>query len=170
MQPDQLEAQLQPILKLAFATVILCTLGFSLPKLSILALYLRIFSGWKTRIISYVLIGVVIFMAIAYLVAGVLLCEPVQYFWDRTIAGGKCMDINFYYRSFGLPNILIDIAMLVTPLPAIWGLEASFARRLGFTAIFLTGILALVASCVRWSIYSKIDGTSIVPGKFCELH
>ena len=155
---------MQPALKLVFAFYVLLVLGITLPKLSILTLYLRIFTGRRTRTITFIIIGFVLVMAPAYLVALLLLCNPIRYFWDKTLLGGQCLDFNFYARSLGLPNILIDVAMLITPLPAIWGLEASIARRIGVTLMFLTGIIALVASCVRWHIYADADATILKPG------
>ncbi|KAL9054794.1 MAG: hypothetical protein Q9162_003917 [Coniocarpon cinnabarinum] len=163
MQPDQLHSQLEPTMKLVFATIILLILGFTLPRISILTLYLRIFAGRRTRILTYSIIAVVTAMGIAFMLIAIVFCKPTRFFWDRTVPGGTCMDFNLYYRSFALPNILVDLVMLITPLPAIWSLEASVARRIGVSAIFLTGILALVSSCVRWAVYSRIDASRVVP-------
>lgn len=107
--------------------------------------------------------ALVLAMGCAYSVASVLICLPVRYFWDRTVVNGQCMNLNLFYRSISLPQILIDAAILITPLPAIWGLQASVLRRLGVTLIFLTGVIGMVVSCIRWVMYARADVYILAP-------
>ena len=162
---DQITTQLEPTMKLFYASIQLLIAGFTFPKLSILTLYLRIFTGTYTRLFAWLTGAFVLSMGLGFGVAGLFLCSPVQYFWDKTIINGQCVDLNLYYRAFCLPNVLVDVAMIITPLPAIWGLQASVTRRLGITLIFLTGTIGMVVSCVRWSIYAKADVEVVQPGK-----
>ena len=168
--PDQIYTQLIPTLKVTFASIILLILGFTLPKLSILILYLRIFTGRKTRLVSWITIALVAAQGVAFSVASIFACAPVEYFWNKLILDGECINLNFFYQSFGLPNIVIDAMILITPLPAIWGLQASVARRTGITFIFLTGVVAMIVSCIRWNLYSKSDVYIIQPSEFAIRH
>ena len=68
-------------------------------------------------------------------------CKPLAYSWDKTVAGGTCIDQLAYFRYNTIPNILIDGAMLVLPLPSVWKLQTSTTQKLGLTVIFLTGIM-----------------------------
>lgn len=165
IRQDQISTQLEPTLKLMFASLYLLIFGFTLPKLSILTLYVRIFTGRKTRFFTYVLMVLVLAMGVAFGVAGIFACRPVQYFWNKTIINGQCFHLNFYYQSFGLPQILIDAAILITPLPAIWGLQTSRSRRLGITLIFLTGVIGMIVSCIRWDMYSRADVYTVKPSE-----
>ena len=68
-------------------------------------------------------------------------CKPIAYSKDRTIAGGTCIDQLAYFRYNTIPNISIDVAMLILPLPLVWKLQTSTTQKLGLTAIFLTGVV-----------------------------
>lgn len=168
--PEQYYSQLVPSLKLIFGLPLVLIPGFTFSRLSILTLYLRIFTGKVTRSLAWVTMFFVIAMGLAFQLTAIFLCHPVNYFWDRQRPhGGVCHDLNTYYRAFGLPNILIDVAILAVPLPAVWTLHASLARKLGLTFMFFTGTIALVASCVRWAIYAHADVRLIVPDTNAEL-
>ena len=67
-------------------------------------------------------------------------------FWDPTIPGGHCIDINADFRSISLLNVLTDIEMLVLPQPLIWTLQITRDQKIELTSTFLTGSLGLIAS------------------------
>lgn len=147
--PSQYDTQLVPTLKLIYGLPLVLIPGFTFARLSILTLYLRIFTGRRTRLCTWAVMVLAVVMGFSFQIAAILLCKPVKFFWDRQIPGG-CVDLNLYYRAFGLPNILIDISILLVPIPAVWRLHASVGRKMGLSFMFLTGVIALIASCVRW--------------------
>ena len=71
----------------------------------------------------------------------IIQCTPVQYFWNREIPGGKCIDADAYYFSTGLSSTIIMVLVLALPLPLIWKLQISLSRRFGLAVIFLMGAL-----------------------------
>lgn len=109
------------------------------PKLAILAIYLRIFTQPRFRSACYVLITLLIANWIGTTVAGLLICRPLEYLWDRTIVDGHCLNINAYFRWASLVNIITDVAMLILPLPVIWELHTSRNIKIGLTITFATG-------------------------------
>lgn len=109
------------------------------PKLAILAIYLRIFTKKPYRRACYALAVLLIANWIATTVAGLLVCIPLRYLWDRTVAGGHCFDINAYFRWSSLVNILTDVIMLILPLPVIWKIHTSRNIKIGLTFTFATG-------------------------------
>ena len=110
-----------------------------IPKLAILALYLRLFTLKPYRIVVYCLAGIVLSTGIVCPVISLNLCRPFEFNWDRTVPGGECWDENAFYRWGSLPNILTDVAMLVLPMPLVWNLHMSKRLKLGLTLTFLTG-------------------------------
>ena len=125
--------------KLLLAVEWIYLLAATLPKLCILAIYLRIFTVKLYRRICYVIAAVVIANFIAGGLTGTFACKPVAYNWDKTIAGGRCIDIDGFFRWISLPNIITDVVMLVLPLPVVWGLRATKNQKIGLTITFLTG-------------------------------
>lgn len=108
-------------------------------KISIACLYLRILTNRIYRIFTWVVIVVLVVTWVAYSIGYLLQCRPLQYYWNKTIPDGQCIDIEMSYRTTGLPNILTDIAMLIIPLPTVWQLRVPRIRKVGLTFIFLTG-------------------------------
>lgn len=101
----EVKTKLEPLLKCILAAEQLGLAGNSLPKLSILCLYLRIFPGRKSRLATWIMIVVVSILWLAWFILGINQCSPVAYQWDRTILGGHCFDNNKFYRSFAGPNV-----------------------------------------------------------------
>lgn len=111
----------------------------ALPKISILALYLRIFTDNRVRRACYVLIAILIANWIAFLFALTFQCSPVAFQWNKTIPGGRCSNISAFYKSTSAPNIVTDIVIMILPIPTIWQLQVSTIRRIGLMFVFLVG-------------------------------
>ena len=109
------------------------------PRFSILFFYLRIFPVRSFRIGVYILIFLIAGLCISITMAATFQCSPVAYAWNKTIKGGTCFDQVAYLRWQTLPNVLVDVAMLVLPLPMIWRLNTSHGQKIGLTLTFLTG-------------------------------
>lgn len=108
-------------------------------KLSILALYLRIFTIKTYR---YAVYAIEAFLGLVWLTSFVLAfreCAPFQYSWDKTIPNGHCINLLIPFRLIGGLNLLSDILMLILPLPVIWRLHTSTNQKIGLTLTFLTG-------------------------------
>lgn len=108
------------------------------PKLAVLSLYIRLFMN-PVRQISYIT-GVFV---VATFVAGLLMfafsCQPFKYNWDRTIAGGHCINTNKSYAFFSIPNLLSDVAILLLPLLPLWKLQIPRSTKLGLLVTFILG-------------------------------
>ena len=80
-------------------------------------------------------------LCIAFIFSEIFECEPVAYFWDKTIKGGKCINSN--YLSYGLTaaNVATDIAVLLLPIPLLWTLQMKTHRKLAAIAILGLGCL-----------------------------
>jgi hypothetical protein len=110
----------------------------SLPKLSILALYLRIFTTKPYRYGAFFIAGILIAQwIIAWILTGIM-CTPFAYLWDKEIPGGHCLDQTRIFTWFSFPNIVTDIMMLLLPLPVVWQLHTSKNQKIGLTITFLT--------------------------------
>lgn len=115
----------------------------ALPKISILALYLRIFTNNSVRRACYILIAILIANWIAFLFALTFQCSPVAFQWDKKIPGGRCSNISAFYKSTSAPNILTDLVIMVLPIPTIWQLQVSTIRKVGLMFVFLVGSVSV---------------------------
>lgn len=110
-----------------------------LSRLSIVLLYLRIFTNKTARFFCWVVVTFLIFNCITAIIAAQLECSPLAYTWDKTIKGGRCFDQMLWYKLTNFPNVIADVAIFLLPVQTIWTLKASIARRAGIALVCLTG-------------------------------
>ncbi|KAF2799244.1 hypothetical protein K505DRAFT_231492, partial [Melanomma pulvis-pyrius CBS 109.77] len=126
------------------------------PKLSVLVLYLRIFTERIMRICTWIVIGVCVAHAIANIIASFTICRPFEFKWNKAI-DGHCANVMASYRYVSLPHILTDIAILVLPLPSLYGLLMNKRRKLGIFLTFFMGSLGIITSIIRCVSFYTID-------------
>ena len=127
--------------KVIFLLLILNSLAIAFPKLSILALYLRIFFEKRYRISTWVLATIISGTAVAMSLTAIFQCSPIPYAWDKSIQGGTCINVALFYVYYGLPNIITDVAILLLPLPMIFKLHTNQSQKVGLSILFLLGTM-----------------------------
>ena len=126
--------------KVLFAIYFFWNWACVFPRLSVLALYLRIFAKKNIRIGCYILMAWIVAYGFAFQLAAIFACTPVQYAWNRRIEG-KCFNIQLFFQLSTVPLILSDPFVILLPIREVLKLEMTRARRVGVVATFLTGIL-----------------------------
>lgn len=107
-------------------------------KLSILLLYLRLFSsGFKTRTIIYGLLFFVGSYTLAFELSALFGCQPVPRLFNRSLKG-KCITFHYHILIQQVFNIISDILLFIVPIPVAWRLNLPFKQRLGVMFVFMT--------------------------------
>lgn len=88
------------LLKIIYALLQFLVASYAATRFSILALYLRMFSDKALRRAIWAVIVFVTLQWVAFSIASLVQCRPVQYYWNRRIEGGSCIDVDTFYRSF----------------------------------------------------------------------
>lgn len=114
--------------------------GMGAVKLSILLLYLRLFSaGRRLKTIIYILIAFVV----AYTVSGELSvlfgCQPIKKLW-RPELPGKCFHTITHVISQAVFNLVADILIVAAPIPTIWSLKLPTRHKIAVTALFMLAL------------------------------
>lgn len=111
-----------------------------LPKLSALFLYRRIFE--KTSLWLSISIWSLIAINAAYILAfwflTIFSCQPVRKILDSTIQG-TCLDTWNSWVGSAIPSAIIDIMILVLPMPPLLKLQRRPARKALTVGIFVAG-------------------------------
>lgn len=108
-------------------------------RLAVLLLYVDVFC---TPVFRWQAIGTAT-VVIAYLVACIfticLLCRPLVSNWDLRVKGtcGNQVAIEYFSAAF---NMAIDIWVVYLPLPTIWKLQLSPAKKWMLTVSFSLGL------------------------------
>ena len=109
--------------------------------LAILLFYIRIFPNRWRRLSMYGLAAFTIAWTSTLVIVVIFQCAPVQCFWNREIAGGHCINANDFYFAMGLISTGNLVTVLFLPVPIIWKLHVSSARKFGLAFVFTIGAL-----------------------------
>ncbi|KAL4901292.1 hypothetical protein BDW74DRAFT_84770 [Aspergillus multicolor] len=124
-----------------------------LTKSSLLLLYHRTFGVvehfcWALWVSWFLVAG----YFVACVIASIISCIPVSYMWHRfedPRAPGSCYNEIAFFRWNGFANMLLDILMLILPLPMVWQMGLCQKQRLLLTGIFLMGGFVCIVSILR---------------------
>ena len=126
--------------KIRFTMAFLYDVSISLPKFSALFFYYRIFR--RTHRWFYFSLWVLGSMTVAWLLAAwlsnIFQCWPVTKEWSP-LEEGHCFSRWKWFLGTAIPSMIIDLIILIIPLPLLWSLHASPNRRLLITGVFLCG-------------------------------
>lgn len=87
-----------------------------------------------------------------------LQCIPTRGFWDKTIERSCNVDSNKFLFAISIPNILIDVALLLLPVPFVLKLHVSKDRKVSIMSMFLLGgLYVLLGWCIFYSNAREAD-------------
>jgi hypothetical protein len=131
----------------------------NLTKLSILTLYLRIFTQpWFVRT-CWCCFAIVTIYAVASILVTVFQCTPINYFWDHhappatgssgSLPSPHCVSSTAFWLANAVYNISTDVIILVTLPFMIWSLRLPRSQKFGLTFVFGLGIFVFATSVLR---------------------
>ncbi|KAM0306998.1 hypothetical protein ACHAO8_010729 [Botrytis cinerea] len=147
--------------KIQFLFQLLMISAQGLIKLSIVALYRRIFVHSNksafgiTTLIAYFILTC---WTLGFLLAFAFNCR-LHFF---ALWGSELDLLKYCNQGFGgeqaivISDFLIDIFLLIMPLPMIFRLHLSVWKRVGLVGVFLLGGIAIAASIVRLAVIMAI--------------
>lgn len=129
-------------------------------KLGALFFYRRILStggGLDTfNTTLYICIAITILWTTAMTVMNAVQCgSHIATLWTSRVEDylEYCIFVFPFLVGFAISNFLLDLLILVLPIPKIWSLHAKKARKLGVTGVFGLAAIGLAASAVRMATY-----------------
>ncbi|MCJ1440854.1 MAG: hypothetical protein MMC23_001340 [Stictis urceolatum] len=130
---------------------ILYDVAVSLPKLSMLALYWRVFglSAFKWPLL--VTAGVTWLFMISMVLTSIFSCNPVHGFWDL-FTHSKCIDQLSFYIGQSVCNMTIDMTLLLLPIIPVRRLNIPLSQKIAVIIIFFLGIFVTISSAIRLKV------------------
>ncbi|KAJ0119274.1 integral membrane protein [Diaporthe amygdali] len=148
-----------PLLRLYWISQQLYILDQLLTKISLLALYLRVFpKRWINLTARYGIVVMVVQETIFYFLI-LLRCSPVSASWDIR-QKGQCLDLNAIGFAGAILGIAEHFAILVMPLPELWKLKLSKRKRIMLAFVFSLGSFSLFTSVIRIRYVRKFAPTA----------
>ncbi|KAI1346871.1 hypothetical protein F5Y01DRAFT_296904 [Xylaria sp. FL0043] len=139
------------ILYLYWWAEILYQTGLPITRISILCFYLKIFPQKHIRWSSYALIAINAADFIAFVAATVFLCSPIYgawTFWDGSFTG-HCNNLHLQSWIQAGVNIVLDLLVIILPLPSLMKLSTSKERKIRIIIMFALGFFITVISILR---------------------
>ncbi|KAI1092952.1 hypothetical protein F5B19DRAFT_179338 [Rostrohypoxylon terebratum] len=119
-------------------------------KFSILALYWRVFnSSSSIKVPISIIASAVLMWGIAVFFLTLLQCIPTRGIWDKSIQASCNVDSEKFLFAISIPNILIDITLLLLPIPYVIKLNLSKNQKRIIISLFLLGGFVCIASIMR---------------------
>ncbi|KAL2050957.1 hypothetical protein ABVK25_008856 [Lepraria finkii] len=119
-------------------------------KLALFILYYRIFAlnRWtKIAIYSGIILTGLFYLASS--IALIVLCIPRRNeSWTSMTNVTRCERAEVMGDVQGIFGLASDLYIFILPLPVLFRLQMSLKKKLGITAIFLTGFIGIVASSI----------------------
>jgi hypothetical protein len=134
-------SELQNALKLIRAANVTWTLGTTAFKLSVLFLYVRIFTIKIFRTLSYSLMALTIAYCVSFLVVFLTTCTPdISQLWNPT-PNGHCRDLNIGQLGSVSTNPAHDVIILILPIHFLWKLQMGLLNKIIVTIVFSFSLL-----------------------------
>lgn len=142
------QQDVERFLKLLYFMAITYVPSLTLSKLSLLALYWRIFRVTTARRPLQIATALNLGWGIAALVVCIFPCTPVRGFWDSNVAS-KCISYNVFYTSNQAFAIALDIIVLCMPVFFISNLQQSLSQKISISSTFLLGLVVTIVQGLR---------------------
>ncbi|KAF2737779.1 hypothetical protein EJ04DRAFT_460471 [Polyplosphaeria fusca] len=124
-------------------------------KLAALFLYHQVFEvPFYRRII--ICIGVILILqGVVSLVLAFSICRPFRYFWTQAVDvnDGSCGDVMLFYKTYSIPSLVTDVAMLVLPWPILLKLNITNPEKIGLIFTFLAASLGIITCALRFATF-----------------
>ena len=140
-----------------YGLAIVYPLALTFSKLSLLALYWRIFRvttarlplqivaalniAWMLAAVSTVAISLSLDQSLMMIqtLVGIFSCTPVQGFWNLSIQS-RCIKYPVFFTSNEAFTIALDLVVLLMPVYFIAQLQQSLSQRISISSTFLLGL------------------------------
>ncbi|KAI0380258.1 hypothetical protein F5Y04DRAFT_102200 [Hypomontagnella monticulosa] len=120
-------------------------------KLAILCLYLEIFRMNKPfRVVVWILMACTAIYVPVFIAFFMTQCDPVWAAWDQVLSQTNCRPRQVHQLISVAVNLVLDLGVVVAPLPIIWGLQMQTSKKVGVSAVF--GLGTLVIAIMIWRL------------------
>lgn len=102
--------------------------------------YYRVLAVQRMRMVYIAAIVIVGAWGLSQVLIGILMCRPIQGFWDPSVEA-SCIpnQPQFYINAAG--NIATDVAVFLLPMPVIKHLNLPKTQKLLLVGVFSLGFL-----------------------------
>ncbi|CAD6594109.1 MAG: hypothetical protein ASARMPREDX12_008145 [Alectoria sarmentosa] len=156
------------ITELNFIIPLLWITAVTLIRFSVILLYIRIFATRSFRLSCYVILILNITFFIATFLSYVLSAIPVGCHWSDTIDCSSTLDAKSIDLPVAVFNLLLDVTVVVLPMPVLWGLQMAVGKKATLSGMFGLGFTICAITAYRVQITATIG--SLDSGGHIEIN
>jgi hypothetical protein len=110
-------------------------------KLAVLWLYTQIFTTRQFKLAAYIVMGATASYAFIFIPIFFTMCKPVRAAWDPVLSLTNCRPITHQEFASVSINMALDLAVVLLPLPVVWGLRMPMRKKITVTLMFSLGLM-----------------------------
>jgi hypothetical protein len=115
------------------------TLAVTFVKISLLDLLTEIFAACK---VANILMGISASYGISFTIVTLAGCRPFAANWDKiSHPNYTCINTASFHVAHGAIGVILNIAILLLPVPIVWNLHMKTSKKVGAIFLFSIGIL-----------------------------
>ncbi|KAI3325698.1 hypothetical protein HD806DRAFT_454516 [Xylariaceae sp. AK1471] len=153
VSPKELEVQAKVFAIPAAMTWLVATTCL---KMSMLTLYLRIFTTAQYEKYIYIMVAAVSAYGLTFYVVFLTNCSPIYQLW-HPVEGGWCRDATIEEFTSIAFNLFIDLAIVILPMPMVWKLQMPRHNKIFVTMMFSIGLITIAV--MAWRVYITAKAT-----------
>lgn len=139
---DADESPLEP--QALYARMPLWSMALAFAKCSVLRTYTMLLPFSRTMVAVRMTMALVLFAGLAGALSGLLICQPVSFFWhqwDPTARNGHCGNIQLHFSILGYINLATDVILIALPMPALSKLRLPLRHKMRVMGMFGIGFM-----------------------------
>ncbi|KAL8968974.1 MAG: hypothetical protein Q9183_002222 [Haloplaca sp. 2 TL-2023] len=110
--------------------------GFT--KSSFLLFYMSIFTTKRFRICAQIVLAITVAWTISYFFSNLFTCYPISPYIEP-FYNNNCVDGIALWYSMAISDVIVDLFIIVLPIPAVLKLQLPLHQRIGVLSIFMMG-------------------------------
>ncbi|MCJ1463898.1 hypothetical protein MMC07_002507 [Pseudocyphellaria aurata] len=142
---------MKSFLLIYYETQIILTFAITVTRFSLLCFYYRVFPMQKFRKTTAITGFVLFAWWVGTTVTLIFSCKPIHSFWDKSIEG-QCRNELVQQFIITATELATTIAVMVLPIPWLWGLQLPTSKKFALAGIFLLGGFVCIACAVRYPL------------------
>lgn len=116
-------------------------------QISVLLLYKRVFTLYRPWF--RIALGVLTFLALTSNLSVLLViifgCSPIEKSWKGFAVEGHCVDLRNLYIAHAALSLVVDLSIVVAPIPLVWSLHTNRRTKVAVTGMVLLGSVSVPA-------------------------
>ncbi|KAI0534358.1 hypothetical protein GGR58DRAFT_516207 [Xylaria digitata] len=162
-QSAESRSQFDPVAKSLLINEIIWGIVNTFLRIGAILFIRRVFSSKDERSVigglggvTVILLVVSVAYAIAVIATSLAICQPISAGWDSTVIG-RCGNEVVAYLSLEIISAILDLAIVIAPLPRLMGLKMALSKKWRICVLFSLGSVVFIITGLRIAALNRVN-------------